>query len=250
MLERLLGARFTRVRAEALAGLVQIGHPEAGESLLADRSAAVRATAQWAVRRAAGTRPNVTGSCSCRLTTQRCAGSSRGSASAARSMTRSRSAAISGMPGRGYARSGTCHAPPGRPAREDRGMLTDPAPIVVRAALAALRGQPQLPPTDLLWELLQADQPRHVRRAAFSLLVGRGNWTRIEADLRSVVDVDDNLRAHASTDLSGWLDREASTAYRCRTRPPSIAWAAHRCCGTEHRCPRGPPASLAPGLSD
>lgn len=93
-------------------------------------------------------------------------------------------------------------------------MLTDPAPIVVRAAMAALRGQPHLPPTDRLWELLQADQPRHVRRAAFGLLVGRGNWTRVEADLHGVVDVDDKLRAYASTDLAGWLDREASTAYR------------------------------------
>ncbi|UHJ54725.1 hypothetical protein LT337_25845 [Mycolicibacterium fortuitum] len=102
----------------------------------------------------------------------------------------------------------------GGPVGKISGMLTDPAPIVVRAALAALRGQPHLPPTDLLWELLQADQPRHVRRAAFSLLVGRGNWTRIEADLHGVVDVDDKLRAYASADLSGWLAREASTAYR------------------------------------
>jgi hypothetical protein len=48
-LDRLLAARFARVRVEALAGLVQIGHPEAGEAFLADRSAMLRATAQWAM---------------------------------------------------------------------------------------------------------------------------------------------------------------------------------------------------------
>ena len=215
MLERLLGARFTRVRAEALAGLVQIGHPEAGEPLLADRSAVVRATAQWAVRRAgrdtaeryrelllsvddSGLRGVVAGLGECGTIDD--AESVCGYLGHAR--PRVRAEAVRAM------------RRLGGPLEKIAGMLTDPAPIVVRAALAALRGQPHLPPTDLLWELLQADQPRHVRRAAFSLLVGRGNWTRIEADLRSVVDVDDNLRAYASADLSGWLDREASTAYR------------------------------------
>lgn len=43
---------FARVRVEALAGLAQIGQPEADEAFLADRSAMMRAAAQWAVRRA------------------------------------------------------------------------------------------------------------------------------------------------------------------------------------------------------
>jgi hypothetical protein len=51
-LDRLLAAHFARIRVEALAGLVQIGQPEAGEDFLADRSAMLRATAQWAMRRA------------------------------------------------------------------------------------------------------------------------------------------------------------------------------------------------------
>ncbi|MGA5545224.1 HEAT repeat domain-containing protein [Mycobacterium sp. NPDC051198] len=214
-LEHLLGARFTRVRAEALAGLVQIGRPEAGEPVLADRSATVRATAQWAMRRAGrdaaaryrellfsvddahlrgvvaglgecGTNDDVELVC-CYLEHDR----PRVRAEAVRTVRRL-----------------------GGPLDRISGMLTDPAPVVVRAVLAALRGQPDLPPTDLLWKLLRADQPPHVRQAAFSLLVSRDTWARIEADLQGVVDVDDKLRAHASTDLSGWLDREASTAYQ------------------------------------
>jgi len=97
-------------------------------------------------------------------------------------------------------------------------MLTDTAPVVVRAVVAALRGRPDLPPTDLLWELLGADQPPHVRRAAFSLLVAKDSWIRIEADLWGVVDFDEKLRAYARSDLTGWLDREASTAYQMPPR--------------------------------
>jgi NAD(P)H-hydrate repair Nnr-like enzyme with NAD(P)H-hydrate epimerase domain len=52
-------------------------------------------------------------------------------------------------------------------------MLTDPAPVVVRAAAAALRSQPDLLPAERLWELLGADRPRHIRRAAFKLLIAR-----------------------------------------------------------------------------
>ncbi|CQD21928.1 hypothetical protein BN970_05178 [Mycolicibacterium conceptionense] len=102
----------------------------------------------------------------------------------------------------------------GGPLDRIAGMITDPAPIVVREVLAALHGQPGLPPTDLLWNLLSADQPPHVRRAAFSLLVSRDTWTRIAADLGGVVDPDEKLRAHARSDLTGWLHHEAATTYQ------------------------------------
>lgn len=214
-LEHLLGARFARVRVEALAGLVQIGHFGAGEAFLADRSAALRATAQWAMRRA-------------------------GQDAAERYRELLNSVDDSQLRGviAGLGECGTVddadlvcrhlrHDRPrvradavrtvrrlGGPLDGISGMLTDPAPIVVRAVLSALRGHPDLPPMHLLWTLLRADQPAHVRRAAFSLLVGRDTWVRVEADLWGVVDTDEKLRAHASADLTGWLDREASTAYR------------------------------------
>ncbi|MED5813105.1 hypothetical protein VST63_12120 [Mycolicibacterium sp. 050232] len=214
-LERLLSARFARVRAEALAGLVQIGHPEAGESLLSDRSAAVRATAQWAMRRAG-----------------------LDSAASYREMLLSvGDSALRGvLAGLGecgtiddseLARGYLGHELPrvraeaaravrrlGGPLDRIADMITDPAPIVVREVMSALRGQTSLPSTDLLWSLLSEDQPPHVRRAAFSLLVGRDTWTRIAAGLGGVADSDEKLRAYARSDLTGWLDREASTTYQ------------------------------------
>jgi hypothetical protein len=85
--------------------------------------------------------------------------------------------------------------------------------------VAALRNRADLLPAERLWELLGADQPRHIRRAAFKLLIARDTWTRIEADLGLVADPDDRLRAHARSDLTGWLDREAATTYAMP--PPS-----------------------------
>ncbi|HEX2402276.1 MAG TPA: HEAT repeat domain-containing protein [Mycobacterium sp.] len=214
-LDRLLAARFARVRAEALAGLVQIGHPEAAEAFLADRSAMLRATAQWAMRRAG-----------------------RDAAERYRAMLASGDDSLvrTAVAGLGECGAGDdaelvarylWHDRPRVRAEAVRAVrrlggalnqiariLTDPAPVVVRAAVTALRGRPDLPPTDLLWELLGADQQPHVRRAAFGLLVAKDSWIRIEADLWGVVDFDEKLRAYSRSDLTGWLDREASTAYQ------------------------------------
>ncbi|WP_029112835.1 hypothetical protein [Mycobacterium sp. URHB0044] len=211
-LDRLLAARFARVRAEALDGLVQLGRPEAAEALLSDRSAVVRSTAQWAMRRAG-----------------------RDAAEHYRAML----VAGDGVTLRGaVAGLGECgtaddarlvadylrHDRPrvraeavravrrlGGPLGQIADMLTDPAPIVVRAATATLRGQPDLVRIDRLWELLGTDQPAHARRAAFRLLIARDTWTRIEADL--VLVADDQLGARARSDLSSWLQRGAATAY-------------------------------------
>jgi hypothetical protein len=52
VLERLLRRGDAKIRIEALTALVDLGRPEAGAAHLAERSAMMRATAQWAVRRA------------------------------------------------------------------------------------------------------------------------------------------------------------------------------------------------------
>jgi hypothetical protein len=93
-------------------------------------------------------------------------------------------------------------------------MLNDPAPVVVRACVDAMLGQPSLVAIDRLWDLLAADQPAHVRRAAFRLLVARGTWTRIEADLRLVGDRDALLAGNARSNLIGWLDHDTSPGYQ------------------------------------
>jgi hypothetical protein len=223
-LDRLLAARFSRVRVEALAGLVQIGRPEAGEALLADRSAMLRATAQWAMRRAG-----------------------RDPAERYRDMLASGDPSLLRGVVAGLGECGTVddaelvarflrHELPRVRAEAVRAvrrlggtlgpiaeMLTDPAPVVVRAVAAALRGEPDLVSVDRLWGLLGADQSRHVRRAAFGLLIARDSWTRIEADLGLVTDPDDKLRVRARSDLAGWLAYEAATSYQ--TPAPS---ARHR----------------------
>ncbi len=211
-LERLLAARFARVRVEALDGLVQLGRPEAAEPFLSDRSALVRSTAQWAMRRAGRD---------------------------ATELYRAMLASGDGVALRGaVAGLGECgtsddaelvadhlrHDRPRVRAEAVRAvrrlggslgqiadMLTDPAPVVVRAVTATLRGRPDLVRTDRLWELLGTDHPAHVRHAAFRLLIGRDTWTRIEADLGLMAD--DALGVQARSDLASWLQRGAATAY-------------------------------------
>ena len=214
-LDRLLAARFARVRVEALAGLVQIGQPEAGEAFLVDRSAMMRATALWAMRRAG------------RDPAERCRAAL---ASGDDSLLR---AAMEGLGECGTVDDAKLvagflrHDHPrvraeavravrrlGGTLGEIAEMLTDPAPVVVRAVAAALSGRPDLVSTDRLWELLATDQPPHVRRAALRLLIARDRWTRIEADLGLVADPDDKLRAYAWSDLTRWLDRDAATTYQ------------------------------------
>jgi hypothetical protein len=216
LLGRLLEEGSAKVRIEALTALVKLGRPEAGEAHLADRSAMMRATAQWAVRRE-GRAPATLYRRA--LATDSAAGRTR--------------ALVAGLGECGTHRDVDVllpfleHASPrvraeavravrrlgGSPTQVAR-MLADPAPVVVRAAHAALRTQPDVVPVAQLWELLAADSPAHVRAGAYELLRAGDTWTRVHLDLHLLAGRDAELGRRAHADLTVWLRSEAATAYR------------------------------------
>lgn len=56
-----------------------------------------------------------------------------------------------------------------------------------------------------------------MRTAAYRLLRAQNVWTRLATDLELCDDTEVSLRTQARGDLSGWLDREAATAYAMPT---------------------------------
>ncbi|WP_345430643.1 HEAT repeat domain-containing protein [Actinoallomurus vinaceus] len=216
VLERLLEEGSAKVRVEALTALVKIGRPQAGAAHLADRSAMMRATAQWAVRRT-GREP---------------AALYRQALTADSEPGRTR-ALVTGL-----GECGTLHDVEvllpflGHPSPRVRaeavravrrlggsrtriaGMLADPAPVVVRAAYAALHTEPDAVPAAQLWEWLSADAPRHVRLGAYELLRALDTWTRVHVDLHLLAARDVGLGDRAHADLLAWLRGDAATAYR------------------------------------
>jgi hypothetical protein len=219
VLGRLLKEGSAKVGIEALTALVKLGHPEAGEAHLADRSAMMRATAQWAVRREGRTPAALYRRA---LAADPAAGRAR--------------ALVAGL--------GECgtrhdvdvllpfleHASPrvraeavrairrlGGSLTQIAGMLSDIAPVVVRAVSAALRTEPDAVPAARLWELLAADSPRHVRLGAYERLRTGNTWTRVHVDLHLLAARDIELGQRAHADLMAWSWGGAATAYRMPT---------------------------------
>jgi hypothetical protein len=224
VLERLLERGGAKVAIEALTALVKLGRPEAGVAHLADRAAMMRATAQWAVRRA-----------------------DRSPAQIYRN-------ALAADPPAGRARAlvaglGECgthqdldvvlpfleHPSPRVRAEAVRavrrlggsltriaGMLADPAPAVVRAVKQALRSEPDAVPAARLWELLAAGAPPHVRLGAYEQLREKDTWTRVHVDLHLLAAHDAELSNRAHADLIDWTRRSAATAYRTPTKEMTL----------------------------
>ncbi|MGI5415832.1 HEAT repeat domain-containing protein [Actinomadura luteofluorescens] len=215
-LERLLGEGGARAGIAALTALVELGRPEAGVAHLAGRSAMMRATAQWAARRA-GHDP---------------AAIYRDALASDRAPGRVR-ALVAGLGECGTRQDVDVPLPfledpsprvraeavravrrLGGPAAAIAGMLADPAPVVVRAVKRALRGEPDAVSASRLWSLLAADSPPHVRLGAYEQLRGMDTWTRVHTDLHLLAARDAELGARARDDLIEWSRRSAVTAFR------------------------------------
>ncbi|MES9541074.1 HEAT repeat domain-containing protein [Actinomadura sp. NPDC000600] len=224
-LERLLGEGGARAGVAALTALVELGRPDAGVAHLADRSAMMRATAQWAARRA-GRDPAVI---------------YRDALASDRAPGRVR-ALVAGLGECGTRQDVDVLLPfledprprvraeavravrrLGGPVAPIAGMLADPAPVVVRAVRRGLRGEPGAVPAPRLWALLAADSPPHVRVGAYEQLCGMDTWTRVHADLHLLAARDAELGARARDDLIDWSRRSAVTAFRM----PSEETALH-----------------------
>ncbi|MFI0482542.1 HEAT repeat domain-containing protein [Actinomadura sp. 9N215] len=216
VLERLLRRGSAKVGIEALTALVKLGRPESGAAHLADRSALMRATAQWAVRRADRSPAAIYRDA---LTLDRPPGRAR--------------ALVAGLGECGTRQDVDVllpfleHPSPrvraeavravrrlGGPVTRIARMLTDPAPVVVHATKQALHNQPDAVPAVELWALLDAGIPPHVRLAAYDQLREKDTWTRVHVDLHLLATGDGQLGDRARADLTVWSRRAAATAYR------------------------------------
>src|SRR6266513_5061895 len=76
-------------------------------------------------------------------------------------------------------------------------LLEDSSAAVTREAATALIGRAAELDGGFLETLVEADQPRHVRVAAFRLLRERELWTRLGTDLRFVGDPEPGIALRA-----------------------------------------------------
>ncbi|WP_392959195.1 hypothetical protein [Streptomyces sp. LN245] len=209
----LLSSGTAVVRSEAVRLLAREGDIAPAVAALADRSPTVRAVAQTALRRA-GSDPAEQYR---RLVTASLpepgaiAGlGETGTADDAglilswldHPRPRGRAAAVRALRRLGAADPDTLSA-----------MLTDPSGAVTRQVTIALRPWASRLGLARLRELLTADNPHHIRTAAYRLLHERDTWTRLLIDLELVVDPSPWMHDLARSDIAAWLTREAATTY-------------------------------------
>ncbi|MGK5553066.1 hypothetical protein ACSNOI_15750 [Actinomadura kijaniata] len=221
VLEHLLTSRNAPARADALTGLVRLGRPERGRAFLGDRSAAVRAVAQWAVRRAGGD-PAEDYRAALEEGGPRTAALVAGLAECGGPDDARRVLPFLGHE-RARVRAEAVRAVRllGGPVERAAALITDPSPRVVREVERALGPSSAVLPPGFLWSLLDdGERPYHVRLAAAGRLARRDTATRVEAVLRLLMSGDAVLWKRG---VDEW-DRLArdSTAFYGRLTPPAL----------------------------
>ncbi|QES50982.1 hypothetical protein DEJ50_27240 [Streptomyces venezuelae] len=200
VVDTLLAARSTRLRAAGVTALRRAGRSGEAAGHLLDRAAPVRACARWLLRQDGGDpracyldllpHPEaVLGLAEC---------TQRGEAGLLRELLTHpegevRAAAVTGL-----------HLLEAALPAELGPLLDDPSPAVARATERALRTWADRLPAGELTARLAPDRPAHTRRAAFRLLRVQGGMPLLRATVLLLDDPERQLRERAVADLRCW----------------------------------------------
>ncbi|MEJ2579251.1 MAG: HEAT repeat domain-containing protein [Kineosporiaceae bacterium] len=91
-------------------------------------------------------------------------------------------------------------------------LLHDPSPKVTAAAARAIAAI-RVPADEDTLETAWSSQQPWTRRAAWRITRSRGGWSRVDADIRAAVDLDNDLGGLGANALRGWLDNGAATTW-------------------------------------
>ncbi|MEU8705612.1 hypothetical protein [Streptomyces sp. NPDC048565] len=207
VLPHLLTARNPRTRSAGVTALRKAGRPEDATPFLGDRSALVRACARYVVRQHGGdpvawyrercATPDsrdvppgaVIGLAEC---------GDRAAAGLLWPLLANPAAGVRARAVAGLRTLDCAHAERLRP------LLDDPAPGVVRETAVALLPSARELPADWLLERTGSERARHIRLAAFRLLVARDGVVALRAAVGLLEDADVKLRAWAGQSVQRW----------------------------------------------
>ncbi|MGQ5228642.1 hypothetical protein [Streptomyces sp. yara] len=207
VLTPLLTARSPRTRSAGVTALRRAGRPKPAEPFLVDRSALVRACARYVVRQHGGDpAPWYRERCAAPDDPGLPPGAVIGLAECgnradagllwpllAHPAAGVRARAVAGLRALDLA-----------DAKRLRPLLDDPAPAVVRETTAALLPSAKQLSADWLLERTGPERPRHVRVAAFRLLVTQGGVVALRVAVRLLEDPDVKLRTWAEQSVQRW----------------------------------------------